>query len=97
MYNKTLAYNQRVNQYRYDLLQTLRYLYLLKTNVLEVILKATIVNSYLYMISDYMYTNVRLEHVIMLLLGTEGLLEDSNMSLVVLMLLLQSLHLGTHG
>ena len=41
-------------------------------------------------------THVDLEHVVVLLLGDEGLLEDGDVPLVVGVLLLDRLHLGLH-
>ena len=44
--------------------------------------------------SDVNDTHIRLEHVVVLLLGAEGLLQDGDVTLVVVVLLLQRLHLG---
>lgn len=42
------------------------------------------------------FTNVCLKHVVVFLLGAEGLLQDCYVPLVVLVLFLEGLHLGRH-
>ena len=54
--------------------------------------------TYTYTYNDVLKncTHVSLQHVVVLFLSTKGLLQHSYVSLVVLVLLLQCLHLGTH-
>lgn len=53
--------------------------------------------SIFFQLTDMFGTYICLQHAVVFLLSTQGFLQNADMSLIVLMLLLQGLHLRGHG